>query len=76
MRKFEAEGQEFVDLFKKLLLLERTGKASDEHWEKTLSMLQNTNLDNYSNRMFLFLIFHIVFGREGCGAHFVGKGIF
>ena len=41
------------DLFKTLFLLERTGKTSNEQWEKTE---YGTNLDNYSNRMF-FLIF-------------------
>ena len=42
------------DLFETLFLLERTGKTSNKHLEKNFE--HDTNLDNYSNRMF-FLIF-------------------
>ena len=41
------------DLFETLFLLERTGKKVTNNWK---NFEHDTNLDNYSNRMF-FLIF-------------------
>ena len=66
--KFEAEGQEFVTFSRHCSCSRELGKQVTNTGKK---LEYGTYLDNYSNRI-VFKIFHLLFGGEVCGAHFVG----
>ena len=59
--------------------MSRKGCASSRPKAENLRPFQDTVpvLDNYSNRIYIFLNFSsCVWGVEGSGADFVGKGVF